>query len=50
MSNSGKPEADFSETEAVETDDQGRLQVAMETLQKGGDDESIEPVDESEEE
>lgn len=49
MGSSEKPEADFSETDAVETDDQGRLRVTMETLQKSGD-ESIELVDESDEE
>lgn len=34
MSESKKPEADFSETEAVETDEEGRLRVVMETISK----------------
>lgn len=36
MSDSDKPEADYSETDAVTTDENGRLRVEMESLQKGG--------------
>jgi hypothetical protein len=37
MSESEKPEGDFSESDAVHTDDDGKLRAEMETLQKGGD-------------
>lgn len=36
MSESSKPEADFSETDAVEFDEDGNPRVVMETLQKSG--------------
>lgn len=34
MNDSKKPVADFSETDAIETDDEGRLSVVMEMIAK----------------
>lgn len=48
MSDSEKPEADYSETDAVVTDEQGQLRVKMESLQKGGA--SLAAAEESDEE
>lgn len=42
MSDTEKPAADFSETDAVEVDENGNPRVVMETLQKGGSDEAVE--------
>lgn len=36
MSDRKKDDVDFSETDAIETDEQGRPRVQMESLQKGG--------------
>lgn len=47
MSNSEKPEADFSETDAVTVDEEGRPRVVMETLQKGGDEDVDSPIREA---
>lgn len=49
MSEPEKPEADFSETDAVTVDEEGRPRVVMETLQKGGDEDADNPGREADE-